>query len=175
MKSKLISIALTCVMFVASGCGTISSLVGGGGGSKAAALWSDVPAMEGMTQDHIELPLPIKLAAQAFIRASGASEGVRLDNFEIVSFTSAKTPEDVRAFYTNERMQAAGWNATDQPGCAGATDQQLAGGTFCLFSKRGASNESFLVIVAARDQNDARMNLFFLRFDGALTGTPTGR
>lgn len=175
MKTKIVSIALACVMSVMVGCGMIGSLVGGGGGSKAAALWSDVPAMEGMTQDNIELPLPIKLAAQAFIRALGASEGVRVDNFEIVSFTSAKTPDDVKAFYTNERIQAAGWNATDQLGCAGATDQQLAGGTFCLFGKQGASNESFLVIVAARDQNDAAMNVFFLRFDGALTGTPTSR
>jgi hypothetical protein len=174
MKTKLASIFLTCVMIMMTGCGFVGSLVGGST-TKAAALWADVPAMEGMTQENIDLPLPIKLAAQGLIKASGASEGVRVDNFEVVAFTSAKTPSDVQAFYTQERMKAAGWNASDQPGCLGATDQQLAGGMFCMFGKQGATNESFLIIVATRDENKPQMDLFLLRFDGALTGTPTGR
>lgn len=175
MKTKLFSILLACVMFVTLGCGLVNSLVGGGGATKAAALWADVPAMEGMTQENIELPLPIKLAVQALVKASGPSEGVRVDNFEIVAFTSAKTPDDVKVFYTTERMQAAGWNAPDQPGCAGMSDSPSVGATFCMFAKQNPTNKSILVLAAMRNESDTAMNLFFLRFDGDVTSTPAGR
>lgn len=174
MKTKLISISLALAMLVTSGCGLIGSLVGGGGGTQTAALWADVPAMEGMKQENIELPLPIKLAVQALVKASGSSEGVRVDNFEIVTFTSAKTPDDVKAFYTNERMQAAGWNMPDQPGCAGMSDSPSVGATFCLFGKQNPTNKSFLVLAAMRNENDTAMTLFFMRFDGDVTATPSG-
>ncbi|WP_169239154.1 hypothetical protein [Candidatus Roseilinea sp. NK_OTU-006] len=174
MNAKTIAIALAWVLLVTSGCGPIGSLVGGGSGTQTAALWADVPAMEGMKQDNIELPLPIKLAVQALVKASGSSEGVRVDNFEIITFTSVKTPEDVKAFYTNERMQSAGWNMPDQPGCAGMSDSPSAGATFCLFGKQNPTNKSFLVLAAMRNENDTAMNLFFLRFDGDVVTTPAG-
>jgi len=173
MKVKLASILLTCVMIITTGCGFVGSLVGGGGITRTS-LWADVPAMEGMTQQNLDLPLPIRLAAQQIIRASGASEGVRVDNFEVIAFTSAKSPSDVQAFYTQERMQAAGWNAPSQLGCLSDASQQAAGGMFCMFGKQGATNESFLVIVASREENKPQMDVFFLRFDGALTATPSG-
>ena len=160
-------------MTITTGCGFISSLVGGGGLTRTGGLWADVPTMEGMKEERLDLPLPIRLAAQEIIRASGASEGVRVDNFEVIAFTSTKPPSDVQAFYTQERMKAAGWNAPDQLGCLSDASQQTAGGVFCVFSKQGATNESFLIIVASREENKPQTDLFFLRFDGALTATPS--
>ncbi len=174
MKTKLVSISLIFALFVTTGCGLIGSLVGGGS-SATSALWADVPAMEGMTRVQADLPLPIKLAVQALVRASGASEGIRVDNLEFVAYTSSKTPDDLKAFYTLERMQAAGWNLADQPGCAGLTDQgQVAGGTFCMFGKQGTGSSSLLVIFAGRDENKSTMDVFFMRFDGDISVTPSG-
>lgn len=171
-KTIAISIALTFTLFVTSGCGLIGSLVGEGGGTQVGAMWADVPVMEGMTKENLDLPLPVRLAVQALIRASGASEGVRVDNFEIITFTSAKTPDDVKAFYTNERMQAAGWNMADQPGCSSMSDTSSAGATFCLFGKQNPTNQSLLVLAATRNENETTMTVFFMRFEGDLTATP---
>ncbi|MFN4294763.1 MAG: hypothetical protein ACK4JD_11595 [Thermoflexales bacterium] len=173
MKTRTItiSIALAFTLLVTSGCGLIGSLVGGGG-ARAGAMWADVPVMEGMTKENIDLPLPVRLAMQAFVRASVASEGVRIDNFEVVAFTSAKTPDDVKAFYTNERMQAAGWNMADQPGCSGASDASSIGATFCLFGKQNPTNQSVLILAATRNEGETTMTVFFMRFEGDLTATP---
>ncbi len=171
MKTKTItiSIALAFALLVTSGCG----LFGESGGTQAGAMWADVPVMEGMTKENLDLPLPVRLVVQALVRASGASEGVRIDNFEVVAFTSAKTPDDLKAFYTNERMRAAGWDIADQPGCSSVSDTSSAGAaTFCLFGKQNPTNKSFLVLAATRNEGETTMTVFFLRFEGDLTATP---
>ncbi|MCS7055294.1 MAG: hypothetical protein NZM18_03855 [Thermoflexales bacterium] len=174
MHKRLFSVALALVMFVTAGCGLIESLTGGGS-AQTTTLWADVPRMEGMQQENMQLPLPVRLAVQALIQSSAASEGVRVDNFEIVSFTSAKTAEDVKAFYTNERMQAAGWNIPNQPGCSGMNDEAASAGVaFCMFGKQNPTNKSFLVIAAMRNENETATTVYFLRFDGDLTATPSG-
>lgn len=174
MKVRLFAVALAAIMMVSTtGCGLIESLTGGGG-AQTATLWADVPRMEGMQQESIQLPLPVRLAVQALIRSSAAGEGVRVDNFEIVSFTSAKTAKDVEAFYTNERMRAAGWNMPDQLGCSGMSEAASAGIAFCMFGKQNPTNKSFLVIAAMRNEGETVTTLYFLRFDGDLTATPSG-
>jgi hypothetical protein len=161
------------IAWLLSGCGALSNLVGGAG-TTATTLWPDVPAMDGMTQENIDVPLPIRVAVQALMQASAGKEGVRVDNFAVVAYTTAKSPDDVKAFYTAELMRGAGWNAADQPGCAGTSEAQMVGGTFCLFGKQGTGGQSLLAIVAARNESDAKTSLFFLRFDGDVTATPSG-
>ncbi|GIV84299.1 MAG: hypothetical protein KatS3mg052_1306 [Candidatus Roseilinea sp.] len=173
-KTIALSIALACVLLVTSGCGPIGSLLGGGGGAQAGGMWADVPVMEGMTKENVDLPLPIRLAVQALVRASASSEGVRLDNFEVLTFTSAKTPDDIKAFYTDERMRAAGWDMAGQPGCTGMNNASSAGATFCLFGKQNPANKSLLVLAATRNENETTMTVFFMRFEGDIVTTPAG-
>lgn len=164
---------LVAAALLLSGCGALGGLTGGGGVT-AAALWPDVPPMEGMTKENIEVPLPLRLAAQGMMQASAGQEGLRLDNVEVIAYTTEKTTDDVQAFYTTERMRAAGWNAGEQPGCFGASEAQVvSGGAFCMFGKDEDRKQSLLAIIATRSENDPRTTLFFMRVDGDLTTTPS--
>ncbi len=62
------------VLIVTLGCGAISSLVGGGGGTKATTMWADVPALDGATQTNVDIPLPIRLAIKAIVTGAVNSE-----------------------------------------------------------------------------------------------------
>jgi hypothetical protein len=174
MKNKVIALLLAWAMVVTLGCGFIEALFGGGSASRPATMWSDVPQMEGMTQENLDLPLPLRLILQGLVQSVGAGEGIRVDNFQLLAFTSSsKSPADVKAFYTLERMQSAGWNSPAQIGCVEGTDQTTINNVFCLFSKATGSGESLLVVIGTREQGQTTTNIYFVRFDGALSPTPS--
>ena len=113
-NSVLISVGLAALLSFSLACGAVTSMIGGGG-KTATDLWTDVPQMEGMKKVAGELPLPIKLAVQAMAKASTASADAQLDDIEFIAFSTAKSPDDLKAFYTLESMQGQGWNLKDQP------------------------------------------------------------
>ncbi len=166
------------ILIFAPGCGAISSLVGGSG-TKATTLWADVPAVDGATQVNVEIPLPIRLAMKAFVTAAANSENnnsnsndARLDNFDFIAFTTPKTTDDVKNFYTAERMNGLGWNVKDQPGCAGGNAETgSVAGAFCLFGKEDGAKKSILVIVAASDDKSKQTQLWYARFEGVSLKT----
>jgi hypothetical protein len=136
MKQKVMALLLAWAMTVTLGCGLIDSLFGSGNAQRPTAMWSDVPQMEGMTQENMDLPLPLRLILQGLVQSAGAGEGIRVDNFQLLAFTSSsKSPADVKAFYTLERMRSAGWDSPEQIGCIEGTDQTTSNDVFCLFSK----------------------------------------
>ena len=154
-KSLFVAVGLAAMLSFSLACGAVTSLIGGSGKS-ASDLWSDVPAMPGMTKQAGELPLPIKLAVQAMAKASTANEDTQVDNLEFIAFTSSKGPEDLKSFYTLESMQAQGWTLKDQPGCnAGDASQAqvpMAGG-FCLFGRDdGSGKTTVLIILAGKEE-----------------------
>ncbi len=163
-------------MLVTVGCGAISSLVGGGSGTKATTMWSDVPAVDGATQVNVDIPLPIRLAIKAFVTAAANSENTnsstQLDNFDFIAYTTPKATADVQAFYTLERMAALGWNTKDQPGCAGGNAETgTVAGAFCLFGKDDGAKKSILVIVAATEDSTKETQLWYARFEGVSLKT----
>ena len=176
---KVIAATLCVLMIVTGGCGAISSLVGGGGGTKASTMWADVPAVDGATQSNVDIPLPVRVLMKAAITAaansdsssSGTKTDTKLDNFDFISYTTAKSPDDVKAFYTNEMMAAQGWNMKDQPGCAGSTGSQSVGGSFCLFGREDGTKKAVLIIMAAQDDKSKETQLFYARFDGVSLNT----
>jgi hypothetical protein len=172
MKKKLTALLLASVMFVTSGCG-LDALFGGNA-SQPAAMWPDVPQMEGMTKENTDLPLPLRLILQGLVQSAGADQGIRLDNFQLLAYTSSsKSPADVKAFYTLDRMRSAGWNSAEQIGCIEGTEQASSGDVFCLFSKGSGGSGSLLVVIGTRDQNQNTTNIYFVRFEGALPITPS--
>jgi len=165
MKRGLVLLLLLAVALSAAGCGAISNLAGGKSGT-VADLWPDVPAFEGATKSEISLPLPLRLAIQGMVKASAQSNNLQLDKFDFVGYTTPKAPEDVTAFYTNERMAAAGWNQTDQPGCTGgAASGGLAGG-ICVFGQQNGDKGSALFIITAKDEKAQKSQIYYVRFDG---------
>ena len=170
-KSLTVAFGLAILLSATLACSAVSSLIGGGGKS-AADLWPDVPQMQGMTKQAGELPLPIKLAVQAMAKASTASEDVQLDNLEFIAFTSAKGPDDIKTFYSNESMQAQGWTLKDQPGCSagdGAEAQVPMAGGFCMFGREDADGKTtVLLIMAAKEEGKAESNIYFARMSGIV-------
>ena len=165
MKRGFVLFVLLAVALSVAGCGAVSNLAGGNS-STVANLWPDVPAFEGATKTDTSLPLPLRLAIQGIVKASANSSDAQLDKFEFVAYTTAKTPEDVTGFYTNEMMAARGWNETDQPGCTGAAAGGGLTGGICVFGQQSGDKGSALFIITAKDDEAGKTQIYYVRFDG---------
>ena len=158
----LLLIVLTAAL---AGCG------GGGSNSNVNNLWSDVPGLPQAEKANIKLPLPLRLIMQAAVKASASDSDVDVDKFDVVGYTTDMAPGEVTGYYTQERMSAAGWNLTDQPGCMAGVDATGAGGGMCLYGKDDGKQQSLLVILPASDEDSGKTQVFYIRFDGQLSGS----
>ena len=61
--------------------------------------------MDGMTKANLQLPLAAQIGLNAALQGK----------FNFIAFTTKKLPADVQAFYTKDRMRAAGWPAKRHP------------------------------------------------------------
>jgi hypothetical protein len=162
---------LALVAFVASGCSLVQGVTGRNAGT-VAALWSDVPQAPGATKANIDIPLPVQFIVQAFMQAanSDSSNDTKLDKFDFVVYTTADTPQKVGEFYTKDKMTAAGWDATDTPGCAAGTDTSgttSGAGGFCAFGKKGdAGKQTVLLIIPVQEDSTKQTQIFYVRFEG---------
>ena len=181
---QVAALAISAVVVVTSGCGAVGSLVAnkvseatgiGGKGTTVSALWSDVPPIEGATKSTADMPLTVKLAAQAFMNAAGGfSPDYKVDGFDFIAFTTPKKPDDVFQFYSSQRMESAGWPAKSGPGCLGSNGATTSGATLpagvglCLFGKPGAvkGQGTVLIISATQDDTAKFTNVFYMRFSG---------
>lgn len=163
MNTRFMAIMLALAMVVTTGCGAVSSFLGGSNAGTVESLWPDVPAMPGMTKAKLDLPLPARLLIQSAFQGK----------FDFIAYTSANPPKDVLAFYSKERMAAAGWN-TDAGGCIGDTSAggSAAQGAVCFFNKKEGAKDLGLAVVIATDDKSKQTQTFYARID--LTGaTPT--
>ncbi len=169
-SSVAVAFGLAALLSFTLACGAVTSMIGGGGKS-ATDLWADVPQMEGMKKVAGDLPLPIKLAVQAMAKASTADQNGQLDDVEFIAFSSTKSSDDLKAFYTLESMQGQGWNLKDQPGCNGGSEANSGvAGNFCLFGKEEAGGKTTVLIIMAVKENDkSDMAVYFARLSGTVT------
>jgi hypothetical protein len=143
----------------------ISNLLGGQTTRAVNDLWPDVPRMDGLTKSDIDLPLTARLAIQGFMKASSQGEGA----VDFITFTTNSSTQAVTDFYTLEKMQAAGWNLKDLPGCE--TRPKLM---MCFFGKEiGGGQRTLLVIFASVEENATENQVFFARMDLAIMPAPS--
>jgi hypothetical protein len=178
IRSTVITVLLLPVLLA---CGILNTAVNsatGGAYKPAAALWSDVPKMDGLGQSQVgDVPLPVKLLMRTILGNLGRLNGPNGDqttgNIDWVSFDTTATPSDIQNFYTNDRMSAAGWDNSDGTGCFSGSEQGAPDiGTFCVFGKTTNGLQTFLAIIATEDQSTQKTTAFFLRLDEAATPTP---
>lgn len=185
MKPRLPFIMIASLLLFSASCCFLSGLmdkvvssaeskvVGGGNVTTASSMWPDVPVMDGMKKGDISLPLPAKLAIQAYLNANGKSGGA----MDFISFTTDQTPEAVTAFYTVDKMKAAGWNDTDTPGCVSGQgqDSSASSGGICFFAKKTADSNkgTLLAIFVTKENQTGATQVFFMRVDGTNLGTST--
>jgi hypothetical protein len=169
MKAFTSVLALTLVIAVALSCRFAESLTGDPKAGTVSSLWPDVPPLAGATKADLEIPLGARLAIRAFMQGK----------INFIAFTTDQSATDVQAFYTNERMKAAGWTASDK-GCVGDTEDKNNHGAVCLYKRggrntgikngnnaetNGADKEEGLAIVVAYDEKTQKTQIFYVRID----------
>ncbi len=170
MKHRVkLPIAITLIVLASLACSVTSLLPGGSSGLRATNdLWSDVPKMDGLGASDLEVPLVARIMVETMLSGLAGGTG----NGDFAAFTTNKTGADITAFYTNERMAANGWEASDTSTCLNGSEQGY-NGVFCVFIKEGAANQTGLVILASPDENNAVVtNVFFIRVENQVTPTP---
>ncbi len=157
-------------------CGLLNTVankaVGGNDNMTAvSSLWSDVPPMDSMTTtQQIEMPVWLKALTRPVMDTmmKGLDNGADAGHWDWTAFAlSDKTPADVQAFYTPERMSAFSWQQADSA-CIPMSEQ----GVLCSFTKEESGKTTGLIIVAATDEQKKETSVFFLRAEG-VAGTPT--
>lgn len=182
MKRKIMLVVIAILASVSLACGAIDTaankLVSSGDDLKVVSqLWSDVPKMDGLTPSQMEMPLPVKLVMRTVLgnlgRLNKEGEDRTTGNIDWIVFTTAKTPDEVRNFYTNVRMAAQGWETGKQEQCLSGSEQGMAQvGVLCVYQKHAGNKETGLAIIAVSDEQTRQTNVFFLRIESAGTPTP---
>ena len=147
-------LALALVIGVGLSCRLAERLGGDKNAGTVSTLWPDVPPFEGATKSDMEIPLGARLLIRAF------SQGT----INFISFRTGKTAQEVKDFYTNDRMKNAGWTPHDK-GCVGDTDDKDTHGAVCLFKRKDGSKEEGLAIVLAQDEKTKKTEIFYVRID----------
>ena len=155
-----------------------NAVTGSGDAGTVSKLWSDVPQMDGLKQENLDLPLAAKIALQAVMSAGSGGKG----SMNFIAFTTTKSPADVIGYYTNDLMAGKGWNQSDEPGCAGSgavggsggSSTDASSGGICMFGKDlGNNKQDLLAIFIAPDTTTNVTQVFFIRVEATITATPT--
>lgn len=155
---------LAAVMLFTLGCGMLNSWLGlSSAAGTVGELWSDVPPLEGASKADLEIPLVFQLMIRTV-----AKSGVNY-----IAFTTPKTPDEVKSFYTAEMMQANGWKTVQmesgdvsQQGCVADQADAASDGAFCLFSKEEGDKQTLLAIIIAQDEQSQQTSVFYARIEG---------
>ena len=158
MRASASLLALALIFGVAISCRLSERLAGDKNAGTVSELWPDVPPFQGATKAELEIPLGVRLLLR------GMSQG----KVNFISFRTDKPAQEVKDFYSVERMKAAGWSANDK-GCTGDTEDSKNHGAVCLFSRRDGSKEEGLAIIVAQDEKLPETNIFYARIDTTQT------
>jgi hypothetical protein len=173
---KVFPILLSLFLLTSLACGLLNSTVKktvlqDKNMTAVASLWSDVPPMDGMTtSEQIEMPIWLKAITGPIMdnMMKGLNNGEDTGHWDWTAFNLGdKSPADVQAFYTPERMSAFSWQQADSA-CIPMNDQ----GVLCSFTKEETGKTTGLIIIAATDEQKKETSVFFLRAEG-VPGTAT--
>jgi hypothetical protein len=168
--SKTLSVVLVGALLLAtSSCSVINKFTGDPNLKKTADLWSDVPKMEGLASSEAEMPVYVKIlmrtALNNLYRLNNANEDRTPATGDWAVFTTTKSPDDVKNFYTNARMTSFGsWDASKDSTCSSGNQTGFSG-VGCVFAKTVNKRDIGLLIVAAQDEQKKQTNVFFVRVE----------
>jgi len=154
MRTSVSLLVILLLLSVGLSCKLSERLMGDKNAGTVSNLWPDVPPFAGATKTDVEIPLGARLLIRTM------SQG----KLNFISFRTDKTAEEVKNFYTKERMKAAGWSA-DEKGCTGDTEDMKNHGAVCLFQRKEAGKQEGLAIIVAQDEKLPETNIFYARID----------
>jgi hypothetical protein len=158
MRASASLLALALIIGVAISCRLSERLAGDKNAGTVSQLWPDVPPFEGATKADLEIPLGVRLMIRTMAQGK----------VNFISFRTNKTAQEVKDFYSNDRMKAAGWLANDK-GCTGDTEDTKNHGALCLFSRKDQGKDEALAIIVAQDEKLPETNIFYARVDATQT------
>jgi len=135
-------------------CRMVESLTGGEKAGTVNSLWPDVPPFAGATKADLAIPLGIRLMLRAAMQGK----------INFIAFTTPRSAQDVKDFYTVDLMKSAGWTP-NQKGCLGDTEDQKSEGAVCLFDRQDAGKKEGLAIIVAEDKKTKQTDIFYARID----------
>ena len=147
-------LALFLLLSIAVSCRMVESLTGGEKAGTVSNLWSDVPPFAGATKANLQIPLGARLALRVAMQGK----------INFIAFTTTKSAQDVKDFYTADRMKSSGWNANEK-GCIGDTEDQKSQGVVCLFQRQDGDKKEGLAIITTEDQKTKQTDIFYARID----------
>jgi hypothetical protein len=173
MKALMSLAGVMALMCLLAGCNLPSSVpvIGDRGAGTVSDLWPDVPPMPSATKNDLGAPtLQIKLVSTLLFG------GAPLD---YIFFITPKSLQEVRDFYTIDRMAATGWDR-DIPGCdLDKVDKykdiakQFTDGWVCFFGKKqGEQTRDLLLIIIVPDAQTKQTQVVYGRIKPA-SATPT--
>jgi hypothetical protein len=154
VKAATPILALVIVLAVGISCRLAERLTGDPRAGTVSSLWPDVPPLAGATKADLEIPLGARLAIRAMMQGK----------INFIAFTTDQSAQEVKAFYSNDRMKAAGWMPSDK-GCIGDTEDKESHGAVCLFKRKDGTKEEGLAIVLAQDEKTKKTEIFYARID----------
>lgn len=173
MKIRKIAIIIIALTAASLACSVGSLLPSGSEGlTTTSELWSDVPRIDDLQGSDLELPLAARIFIEAWVGVA-LSEGN--GDASVAVFRTQNTTADLEAFYTNERMTASGWEASEDEGSTCFTgEEQGVGefGLFCLFARDEASEDTTLILIAIPSDQAGNLEVFFVRLEAQATPSP---
>jgi hypothetical protein len=154
MRTSASLLALVLLLGVGLSCKLSERLMGDKNAGTVSALWPDVPPFAGATKTDVEIPLGARLLIRTMFQGK----------LNFISFRTDKSAQEVKDFYSEARMKAAGWNA-DKKGCQGDTEDTKNHGAVCLFEKKEGDKDEGLAIIVAQDEKLPDTNIFYARID----------
>jgi len=135
-------------------CKLSERLMGDKNAGTVSNLWPDVPPFAGASKTDMEIPLGARLLIRTMFQGK----------INFISFRTDKPAQDVKDFYSKERMKTAGWTA-DEKGCTGDSEDSKNHGAVCLYRKKDAGKDEGLAIIVAQDEKLPDTNIFYARID----------
>lgn len=137
--------------------------------TKVGDLWPDVPKMDGLASSEATLPLYVhvvlRTALNNLYRLNKEGEDKTPAKGDWAAFTTQKSADDVRNFYSNERMTNFGqWDASQKSTCVDGKQYGFSG-VACVFGKNANNRGTGLLIIASQDEAKKETNVFFVRVE----------
>ena len=153
MARGLFSICL--ILALCMSCRMIDTLTGNEKAGTVESLWSDVPPIPGAKKSDVALPLGARLAIRAVMQGK----------VNFIAFTTSESAEEVKSFYSNDRMKSAGWTPNDK-GCVGDNDKDKDNqGAICVYDRKDGDKKEGLFIILAQDSKTKETDIFYARVD----------
>ena len=154
MRKTTTILALVLLVSVVVSCRLLETLTGNEKEGTVSSLWPDVPPFAGAQKADLKIPLGARLILRAAMKGK----------INFIAFTTDKSAQDVKDFYTADRMKQTGWTPNDK-GCTGDAEDKKNQGAVCFFTRKEGDKQEGLAIIVGQDEKTKQTQIFYARID----------